>query len=722
MKKIYIILIPIFLSNISQAQTNHKELDEVIVKEKKKTERERSEFIHHAQSIKVLTETDLNRNNPAFIEQSLNIIAGVQMDKRTQLGGQRLIIRGYGNDQKFNSWGIKAYYNGVPITSAEGITVMDDIDFANLDHVDVIKGPAATLYGGGVGGVARFYMKPSEEKGISVTEKFAVGSFGLFQSNTRIDYVTDSSSMMLNYGHLQSDGYRPLGSSLKNFVSFLGELKLSRKQTLTTFLSHNYSLEGITGQIPYADYYAGIDKGNLAYTKKNSRNDFQTTRFNLTNSYTFSKNFTNTTSLFFFLQDFKRVVAGADENSMSPSYGIRSVFDWKTNFSSSINNNLTFGTEIQQSRSLISNFRFLGTDDTSPLKLQDISRGSYFKNITNQASYFFINRTTITPYDLSLIVGLSANNIGYSRADLFGGPGLVTGYNRDLSFEKTFSTSFNPHVALQKVFGKQIVNLSYSEGYNAPTATSAFIGTINKANDDLLPEKAKMIDLAVQGLLFDTKLDYQISYFGMDITNKLTQLSGVLANGGTYTYFANTGNQKNNGLELSLAYTYVGTTKSFLKKVQPFLSYSNYDFTYSDFKTRFGGALVDYSGKRAVGLPNQKYALGLDILTNCGLYLNNTYTMIDDVYTDFANTNNVKGFTQLNSKIGYLLKTKRMEFDFYVAGNNLTYQINYTFLFLGNSFGDTDPGNGFSAGAITDVNPGPSKAYYFGGVNVKFRF
>lgn len=725
MKKIFIILLIFLISNPIFAQTTTKELDEVIVKEKKKTEKERGEFKRHAQSVKALTEEDLNRNNPAFIEQSLNVVAGVQVDKRTQLGGQRIVIRGYGNDQKFNNWGIKAYYNGVPITTAEGVTVMDDIDFANVNNVEVIKGPAATLYGGGVGGVVRFYMKPSEDKGFSITEKLAAGSFGLLQSNTRMDMVTDSSSMMLNYGHLQSDGYRPFGGSLKNYLSFLGEFKLNKKHTLSAFFSHNYSLEGVTGQIPYADYYAGIDKGNPAYSKKNSRNDFRATRFSLTNNYAFSNNFSNRTSVFFFLQDFKRVAAGADENSMSPTYGVRSVFDWKTDFSSLVNNNLTFGTEIQQSRSVISNYRFSGTDDANPLKLQDISRGSYFKTITNQASYFLINRTTLTPLELSLIVGLSANNIDYNRSDLLAGLGLVAGYNRDLSFAKSFVTSYNPHIALQKVLGKQIINVSYSEGYNAPTASSSFIGTINKVNDDLLPEKAKMVDIAVQGLLLGTKIDYQISYFTMDITNKLTQLSGVVPNnGGTYTYFANTGNQKNNGLELSVAYTHVGTEKSFFKKVQPFLTYSNYDFTYSDFRTKITASapLTDYSGKRVVGLPTQKYALGLDVMTNAGLYLNNTYTMIGDVFTDFANTNSVRGFTQLNSKIGYQYKAKKFDFDIYLAGNNLTNQINYTFLFLGNSINDSDPGSGYATGVATDVNPGPSKAYFFGGANVKVKF
>ncbi len=705
------------------AQITTKELDEVIVKEKKKTEKERGEFKRHAQSVKALTEEDLNRNNPAFIEQSLGTMAGVQVDKRTQLGGQRIVIRGYGNDQKFNNWGIKAYYNGVPITTAEGITVLDDIDFSIVNNVEVIKGPAATLYGGGVGGVARFYMKPSEEKGFSITEKLAVGSFGLLQTNTRIDMVTDSASMMLSYGHLESDGYRPRGSSLKNYLTFMGEFKLSKKNTLTAYLSHNFSRENVTGQIPYADYYAGIDKGNDAYKKKDARNEYLTSRFSITNDYKFSNALRNRTSLFYFNQGLKNVSAGADGNSENPSFGIRSVFDWTTNFSPTVTNNLTIGTEIQQSRSLATSWRFLGTDDTNPLKVQDISKGSYFKTISNQYAYFAVNRTTIKPLDLALIVGVSANNIDYSRSDLLAGLGLIVGYTKDLSFNKSFSTSYNPHIALQKVFGKQIVNLSYSEGYNAPTASSSFISTINKSNDDLLPEKAKMIDLGVQGLLLDTKIDYQISFFTMDITNKLTQLSGIVPNnGGTYTYFANTGNQKNQGVELSIAYTHGGTGKSFLKKLQPFLTYSNYDFTYTDFKTKFGSGIVDYSGKSVVGVPTQKYTLGLDIVTKLGLYMNNTYIIMGDVFTDFANTNSVKGYSLLNSKVGYQYKSKKFDFDVYVAGNNLTSQINYTFLFLGNSVGDSDPGNGYTSGVATDINPESSKAYYFGGINIKFHF
>ncbi|WP_305952075.1 TonB-dependent receptor [Emticicia oligotrophica] len=723
MRKLSIILIIINISLNLFAQETPKALEEVIVKEKRKTAKERGEFKRHAQSVEALNEEELNRNNPAFIEQSLGTMAGVQVDKRTQLGGQRIVIRGYGNDQKFNNWGVKAYYNGIPLTTADGVTILDDVDFATVNNIEVVKGPAATMYGGGVGGVARFYLRPLEDKGVTLTEKTAVGSFGLFQSNTRIDVVNDSSAMFLNYGHLQSNGYRPRGNSLKNLLTFMGEFKLSKKQTIIAYMSHNYSHEGVTGQISYADYYAGIDNGNQAYAKKNARNNITATRFALTHQYAFTPKFSNNTSVFYSNQDFKRVAAGADENSMNPNFGLRSVFSIKSNLGQDITNDLNLGTELQESRSLISNYRFLGTDDANPLKVQDISKGSYFKYKTNQNSFFAHNRTTFSKYDLALILGLSANKISYERIDLLAPLGLVTGYNKDLSFTKNFTTSYNPHIALQKNIGKQIVNLSYSEGYNAPTATTAFIGTINKANDELLPEKARMWDLGIQGLLAGSRLDYQVSLFSIEISNKLTQLSGVLPSGGTYTYFANTGNQLNKGLELSLGYLVVPSQgNGFIKKIEPFMNLSSYNFKYQDFTTRFGGGLVDYSGKQVVGVPKTKYTIGLDIVTKAGLYMNNTYNYMGEVYTDFANTNLVKSFSLLNSKVGYKYSKPKFDFDLYIASNNLTNQVNYTFLFLGNNINDSDPGSGYPTGVATDVNPGPSKAYYFGGVNIRYKF
>ena len=52
----------------------------------------------------------------------------------------------------------------MPLTNAEGITLLDDVDFSYVNNIEVIKGPASTFYGGGIGGTVKFYTRPSFEK------------------------------------------------------------------------------------------------------------------------------------------------------------------------------------------------------------------------------------------------------------------------------------------------------------------------------------------------------------------------------------------------------------------------------------------------------------------------------------------------------------------------------------------------------------------------------
>lgn len=726
MKTKLLVLMVAFFSLQIIAQTKQdsiNQLKNITINARPKIVKEQSEFKRHGQSTELLSSQELNRNNPAFLEQSLGVMAGVQVDKRTQVGGQRIVIRGYGNDQKFNNWGIKTYYNQIPLTNAEGVTILDDVDFSVVDNIEVIKGPASTMYGAGVGGVVRFYLKNSDEKGISLTQNNTTGSFNLIQTNTRLDYVTDNASMFVNFGHLQSDGYRPNGQSLKNFITYKGDFKYTDKQSVSVFLSHNYSHEGISGQIPYSYYYANNDPGNNAYIRNNAHLNMQSSRFGITNNYKFSNTFKNSTVLFYSGTESERVVAGASEQFSSPNYGLRSVFTKSIAISNEVENILDFGTEIQQCKSLISNFRFTG-DLNNPFTVSPIAPGNYYKYTTNQQSVFIHDRINFKKYDLAVILGLSANHIDYDRIDLLALPGLIIGNTKNTSFSKSFATSYNPHVAVQKTFKDQIFNLSYSEGYNAPTASTSFIAALNKTNDDLVAEKAKMVEFSAQGLLFNTRFDYQVSLFNMNINNKLTQLSAANPAGGNYTYTANTGNQLNKGLEASIGYVYEIKSNPFLSRVTSFVNFSYYDFKYTDFSTRVGGVLSDFSNKKVVGVPTKKYSVGLDFQSPKGIYLNTTFNYLSEVYSDFANTNSVNGFGLLNAKLGYKLTTnnKKMSLDFFVAGNNLTNQTNYTFLFLGGSINDSDPGNGFPTGMAADVNPGPSKAYFWNGINIKYHF
>lgn len=704
----------IVCANIYNAQTSEKQIQEVEIFGRKKLKQERREFSRHAQSTEMVSEEEINRNNSANLEQSLGNMAGVQVDKRTNFGGQRVVVRGYGNDQKFNNWGTKFYLNGVPLTQADGVTILEDLDFSLVNNMEVIKGPASTLYGGGVGGTVRFYMRPSTEKGTFISNKLTLGSFNHFQNQTKIENVTDNSAINFNYNHLESDGYRPNGNSLRNSYSFLGSFKLNPKQTLSVFASHVNSFEGVSGQISYSDYYANNDNGNLAYIVKGAGNKFVSSRATISHNWIISGKFSNNTSIFFSNLDVNRIAAGAMENSENPNYGIRSVFSLKNEISD-FSSNAEFGVEFLISRSLLSNYRFTGTNASNPLEVQSIKNNSYFKTNNQSLSVFAIEKMTYQPWDLSLLLGVSANNMSYNRDDLFA---PLAEYGKNLSFSKNFGTVLKPHIALQKVYKNQIFNLSYSEGYNAPTTATSFINGNNSVNDNLLPETAKMWDFSVHGLLAKTRLDYQISVFDIDIQNKLTQTKN-----GTITSWTNTGNQKNKGIEVSLGYVY--NAEGFLKSIKPFFNGSFYDAKYTDFKTVLGGTLNDYSGKQVVGIPKTKYSVGLDFETNFGIYLINTYNCLGDVYADFANTNSVKGFGILNSKIGYKKSFGKWDFDAFFAGNNLNNQTNYTFLFLGNNINDADPGSQYyslNPRPATDINPGYNKAWFQYGFNLRYKF
>jgi len=341
--------------------------------------------------------------------------------------------------------------------------------------------------------------------------------------------------------------------------------------------SHGNSLEQVSGQISYDDYYNGIDNGNFAYIRRGAKTKFITSRVGIGHIWKINENFSNNTTVFYTGTTGDRIAAGAYETSSASNYGVRSVFvfdkDW-----GDFNSRTEFGTELQQSRSLISNYRFKSVTITEDPILRPLYQGSYFKYLNNQSNYFAIEKITYKPWDLMFLAGLSINQISYNREDLLAVPGLflvnkVDLYDKDLSFDKRFKAVATPHFALQKIWKDQIINLSYSEGYNAPTSATSFISGLNKTNDNLIAEKAKMWDFSVQGLLGNTSIDYQVSLFSINIKDKLTQLRGTIQNEEQtpYSYWANTGDQQNKGLELSVGYSY-RPKNSFITKLQPFAS------------------------------------------------------------------------------------------------------------------------------------------------------
>jgi len=119
--------------------------------------------LNTAGSIGTITPRDFDRNSGIHLQNSLNLIPGVRAEMKTVTAGTRIVIRGYGNQTNTNGIGYKAYLNGIPLTDADGTTILDDVDFDNLGRVEVFKGPSSSIFGTGIGGVVTMFNQKAEQ-------------------------------------------------------------------------------------------------------------------------------------------------------------------------------------------------------------------------------------------------------------------------------------------------------------------------------------------------------------------------------------------------------------------------------------------------------------------------------------------------------------------------------------------------------------------------------
>ena len=153
-----------------------------------------------APSTAVLTQSDLNRADGLNLVDGINTLPGVFMQSRTPFGGAHITIRGYypstsGNSPNSNGMGYNVFLNSIPITDATGVTVMDDIDYSSLGNVQVIKGPASSLYGSFIGGTVNLTtFRPTPDQ-TSFSQQVLGGGDGLMRTNTSIQGASGNSDL-----------------------------------------------------------------------------------------------------------------------------------------------------------------------------------------------------------------------------------------------------------------------------------------------------------------------------------------------------------------------------------------------------------------------------------------------------------------------------------------------------------------------------------------------
>ena len=158
-------------------------------------------------SLLFIRSEDLFMHQDASFSHQLNKLPGVYMQSGTN-NTNRLTIRGIGSRTPYSSNRIRAYIDDFPLTDGNGVSVIEDTEPELIESVEIIKGPAAALYGSGLGGILKINTKKFLEKENSISLKSQMGSFGTGSYSFRANYSGQSSGVQILASRHLSEGYR----------------------------------------------------------------------------------------------------------------------------------------------------------------------------------------------------------------------------------------------------------------------------------------------------------------------------------------------------------------------------------------------------------------------------------------------------------------------------------------------------------------------------------
>ena len=661
-----------------------------------------------ARSVGVLTPGDFHRNNGLSLENSLNLLPGITMQSRSSFGGQRIIIRGYGNNTNFNGQGVQVLLNNIPITDATGTTILDDIDFSTLGKVEVIKGPASSLYGSGIAGVVNMYTLKPQPNQTRIAEENTFGSYGLWRNNTRIESANSNSAVLFNYGHQESQGFRQHSASSKDYAQFNGDFFVGDKATISTFFSYAHSHEELAGEMDSSHFYSRMKWSDPFYLVNDSKVDIESFRAGVSDNYKIDDHFSNQSTVFFSGYTLNSPFAHGLTQAQAFTFGGRTGFVYaSTPGAGTIGVHGVLGAQFQ--KTLAFNKSYNLTNDTIGGIRGDLQNASMNYNIFTEWKFTLPERFIVT-------AGGSLNFTEFDIADELANSANPTHANQ--GGVKSFSPAFTPRISLLKQLSDHIsVYADISAGYTPPPTSDVIIAAIGQTNTGLKPESGIQYELGTKGDLFGQKLSYQLALFDLDVHHKIVAET-VPAAGSLpqYTAYVNAGRQQDLGAELSLSYVLLDDKHAAVTLLRPFATYAYSDFRYKDFYSdnNHNAATVSYDDKKVAGVAPSVLNLGVDLETQPGFYAYLTYRYVGDVPYTFDNLHYAKSYSLLNGKIGYRRTLgDHFSLDAYVGADNLTNSTYYTFLFFsGNLAGTTDP----------HFLPMPYRATVYGGAKLAYIF
>ena len=647
-----------------------------------------------AAAVGVLDARTIAQFSPAALTQAVNTLPGVRLEERAT-ASYRLSILGSTLRSPFGVRNVKVYYNGIPYTDASGSTPLNLLDPALIGRLEVLKGPAGSVYGAGTGGVALFSTPEGVAGNSRVAAGAAVGSYGLRRTTASAETGSATGSVRAHYAHQELAGYRQQSALQRDVFALDARAVASPRTTVAAHLLY----ADISYQLP-----GGLTRAQLAADPRQARPGTasapgtvaqqahyaaRTALLGLTHEYRFSDRWELQTTLYGsgaavttpYLVDYERNTA--------LGLGGRSALRFRTALAGRVLR-LQGGGEFQGS---LANGRSYENRAGTPGALR------YDDEITTGTGFAFAQADYQLPADLLLTVAASYNRLRYRVVRVSDAAARPDTYR----FGRDFRPEVSPRVALLKEFGARLsVYGSVSTGFSPPTVEE-IRPSDGSLNGDLRAERGTSYEVGARGSGWAGRLRYEVAVFDLELRQTIVSSS---TDQGT-AVFRNIGSTHQRGLEAALSgwLWREAAPEPNPDEGQPagrglraWASYAYNDFRFGGYPS--GGA--DLRGNRLPGTAPHTLSAGLDLSERRGFYFSPSLAHQARIALNDANTETAAGYWVFGARGGWRRTFQHLETALYAGLDNATdrrYSLGNDLNAFGGRYFQPAPGRGWYAGA-----------------------
>lgn len=630
-----------------------------------------------AGSVATLSLGALNRFDETSLVNAVNTVPGVRFEQRAG-GSYRVSIRGSSIRSPFGVRNVKVYWNGIPFTEPGGNTFLNLLDLNNSAKIEIMKGPSASVFGAGNGGVIKIQSTDISTLSNADIISASFGSFGSQKFSGSHNVLDENSSLTLKWTNQRSDGYREHNEFERKTVELDGLFFPSDKRTISASLLYSDLFYEIPG---------GLNPDQLAENPRQSRPRSIERNASIANKYylltigqeyQMSDTWSNTTNLGLNISDFENPFILDYKRDNQQVFSLRSQFNNELSLGGKPLN-LAYG--IEQQRSFFDGKNFGNVNgEADSIRFAD--------EIETEQRFFFANVDYQVNQGLSFTFGLSRNSLQY---DINRTIDKIN--NAPQEFLKEFDAVWSPRLAVSQQLNKNYsIHLSVMKGFSPPTTTEVRTneGSINLG---LQAETGINYELNFRGATASRKLSYDVALFYFQLDDAIT----TFTDGQGVVLFRNAGETSQKGLELSSKMNWLSSESGLITSLSSTLAYTYHDFQFENYIDDGD----DFSGMALPGTAPHVVNIQTDLELRGGAYLNLTYHYSDPIPLNDANTFFSRSYSLVNLRAGFRGRLFNQPLEIYGGVDNLL-NVDYSL------------GNDLNAFGRRYFQPAATINYYFG--------